>query len=203
MLSIPHVHFQYSDIYDIQWRLARESTGSEQTPYPSTDKVRRFMKRLEREWRKQERPVLASIAKTTGFLWKDRREICYVVGSGSPFSDPLTIPMFSSQAPTDYVADVLAHELIHRNLLADPFVKRWPRVLSSLEKAFPGETENTLIHVLVHAVHAEVFLEVFDEKRLAREKRIMNEFAEYRRAWKIVERVGSRELVRKYIRGRK
>ena len=196
MPRTPHVRFSYSDIYDTQWRLARASSPADHTP----TEVKAFMRKLEREWRKHERRVFAAIAHMTGLAWQEQEHTCYVVGSGSPFSDPLTIPVFSTQAPMDYVADVLAHELIHRNLLADSFVKRWPRVLASLKKAFPGETENTLIHVLVHAIHTEVFLTVFDEERLAREKRIMAEFAEYQRAWEIVERVGSQHLIARYVR---
>lgn len=158
------------------------------------------MHRLEKDWRKNEQKVFNGIQEYSGVQWTTKEHICYVVGSGVPFSDPLTMPVFAPEAPIDYVSDVLCHELIHRNLIEPAFSARWKRISAKLKKCYPTDTENALVHVIVHAVHEQIFLNVFSEERLKRDKRIMFVHPDYRRAWEIVEEAGSKNLIKTFLR---
>ena len=194
------VAFRYSPIYDEQCRAAFELLPKHARPYPDTKTTTAFMRRLEKEWRKNEHAVFASIQQFSGIKWTVKEHICYVVGSGDPFSDPLTMPVFAPQAPIDYASDVLCHELIHRNLIESSFEAKWKKVLAKLKKRYPKDTENAFIHVLVHAIHEHIFLSLFSEERLKRDRRIMSAYPDYRRAWEIVEKVGAKKILETYLR---
>ncbi len=196
-MAYPRVLFRYSSVYDDQWRFYAVQSGA--NTYPRTEKVRSFLDRLEQEWRVHEDVVFSSIAKNSGIPWETIEHTCYVVGSAAPFSDPLTLPVFSDEAPIDYAADVLTHELIHRNLLESSFVGKWDGVMNRLRGDFPDASENTLVHVIVHAIHWRVFLEVFSANRLERERRVMAKNADYQRSWDIVESVGAERVIRMYL----
>lgn len=155
------------------------------------------MLRMEQEWRLHEQEVFEAIAQVTGLAWHLIMHTCYVVGSASPISDPLTMPVFKPQAPIDYTADVLTHELIHRNLIQPEHAEKVLNILTHLRAEFPGENENVIIHILVHAIHDTVFRKVFTEARLLREKKIMSAIVDYRRAWELVDQVGAAVIVQK------
>ncbi|MEO5927066.1 MAG: hypothetical protein ABIO72_00140 [Patescibacteria group bacterium] len=194
------VAFRYSPIYDEQCRAAFELLPKHERPYPDTKTVTTFMRRLEKEWQKNERAVFNAIQRFSGIKWTVKEHTCYVVGSGDPFSDPLTMPVFDQEAPIFYVADVLCHELIHRNLLEPAFAIHWTKTMTRLKKHFPKDTENTLVHVLVHAIHERIYLNLFSEDRLKRDKRIISVYPEYRRAWEIIEQVGAQKIIDTYLR---
>ena len=194
------VHFRYSSIYDEQCRAAFELLSKHERPYPDAKTIATFMHRLEKEWRKNERASFNAIQLFSGIKWTVKEPTCYMVGSGIPFSDPLTMPVFAPQAPIDYASDVLCHELIHRNLIEPAFETKWKKVLAKLQKQFPKDTENVLVHVLVHTIHEQIFLSLFSEERLKRDKRIMFAHPDYRRAWEIVEKVGAKKIVETYLR---
>lgn len=194
------VEFRYSPIYDDQCRATFDLLSKHERPYPDVRTTTDFMHRLEKEWRKNERKVFGMIQNLSGIRWTASKHLCYVVGSGTPFSDPLTMPVFAPQAPTDYASDVLCHELIHRNLIEPAFSIKWKKVLAKLKKHYPKDTENALIHVLVHAIHEQIFLKLFSEERLKRDKRIMFVYPDYRRAWEIVEKVGAKKIIETYLR---
>lgn len=193
------VVFRYSPIYDEQCRVAFDLLPKHERPYPDTKTTMAFMHRLEKEWRKNEQNVFNAIQKYSGVKWTTKEHLCYVVGSGIPFSDPLTMPVFAPQAPIDYASDVLCHELIHRNLIEPAFLNRWKLTFAKLKKHYPRDTENALVHVIVHAIHEQIFLHLFTEERLKRDKRIMFAHPDYRRAWEIVENVGAEKIIKTHL----
>ncbi len=193
------VVFRYSPIYDEQCHAAFDLLPKHERAYPDTKTTMAFMHRLEKEWRKNEQSIFNAIQKYSGAKWTIKEHLCYVVGSGVPFSDPLTMPVFAPQAPIDYASDVLCHELIHRNLIESDFLLRWKRIFTKLEKHWPKDTENVLVHVIVHALHEQIFLNLFTEERLKRDKRIMFTHPDYRRAWEIVEKVGAEKIIKTYL----
>lgn len=193
------VVFRYSPIYDEQCRAAFDLLPKHKRPYPDVKTTVKFMRRLEKEWRKNEQRTFNAIQKYSGIRWTSNEHLCYVVGSGVPFSDPLTMPVFAPQAPIDYASDVLCHELIHRNLIETAFLTRWKRIVAKLKKHYPKDTENALVHVIVHAIHEQIFLHLFTEERLKRDKRIMFAHPDYRRAWEIVEKVGAEKIIKTYL----
>jgi len=194
------VSFRYSPIYDDQCRAAFNLLPKHERPYPDAKTTTAFMHRLEKEWRKNEQDVFNAIQKYSGVTWTVREHVCYVVGSGIPFSDPLTMPVFAPQAPIDYASDVLCHELIHRNLIEAAFSAKWKRSFAKLKRHYPKDTENTLVHVIVHAIHEQIFLSLFSEERLKRDKRIMSIHTDYHRAWEIVEKIGAKKIIETYPR---
>lgn len=193
------VVFRYSPIYDDQCHAAFDLLPKHERPYPDEKAVVAFMRRLEKEWRKHEQETFRAIQKYSRITWTARTHLCYVVGSGIPFSDPLTMPVFAPQAPIEYASDVLCHELIHRNLIEPAFQARWKRIFTRLKKCYSKDTENALIHVIVHAIHEQIFLNLFTEERLRRDKRIMSVHPDYRRAWDIVEREGAKKIIQRYL----
>ncbi len=199
-LQTPNVNFCYSTIYDQQCRAAFELLPKQERSYPDSKTIMIFMRRLEKEWRKNERAVFHAIQLFSGIQWTVKQHTCYVVGSGIPFSDPLTMPVFASHAPISYASDVLCHELIHRNFIEPLFQDRWRKAFLTLRKQYPKDTKNVLVHVLVHAIHEQIFLQLFSEERLKRDKRIMSVHPDYRRAWEIVEKVGAKKISETYLR---
>ncbi|MBU1033026.1 hypothetical protein KJ937_03805 [Patescibacteria group bacterium] len=194
------IEFRYSPIYDDQCHAAFDLQSKHERPFPDAKTTIAFMQRLEKEWRKNEQDIFKAIQKYSGVRWSVKEHLCYVVGSGIPFSDPLTMPVFAPQAPINYATDVLCHEMIHRNLIEPAFIKRWKQIFARLKKYYPKETENALVHVIVHAIHEQIFLLMFTEERLKRDKRIMNVHPDYRRAWEIVEKVGAKKIIETYLR---
>lgn len=194
------VIFRYSSIYDDQYRAAFDLLPKHERMYPNTKNVMTFLRRLEKEWRKNEQKVFIAIQRYSGVRWTTKSHVCYVIGAGIPFSDPLTMPVFDPEAPIDYTSDVLCHELIHRNLIEPSFSAKWKIIFRKLKRHFPEDTENTLVHVIVHAIHEQIFLNLFSEERLKRDKRIMHAHPDYRRAWEIVEKVGAKKIIKTYLK---
>lgn len=193
------VKFRFSPIYNNQYRTTFENTLKHDRPYPDEKTIMTFLRRLETEWQKNEREVFRAIERYSGIKWTTKEHVCYVVGSGTPFSDPLTMPVFAPQAPIEYASDVLCHELIHRNLIEPMFDSRWKKVFAKLKKKYPKDNENTLVHVIVHAIHEQIFLSIFSEDRLKRDKRIMSVHPDYHRAWEIVEGAGAKKIIDTYL----
>lgn len=192
--------FRYSPIYDDQCRAAFDLLPKHERPYPDAKTITAFMHRLEKEWRKNEQEAFSAIQKYSGIRWTVKEHLCYVVGSGIPFSDPLTMPVFAPQASIQFVSDTLCHELIHRNLMEPKFTPTWKKSYAKLKRKFPKDNENALGHVIVHAIHEQIYLRLFSEERLKLDKRIMSPYPDYRRAWKIVEKIGSNKIIETYLR---
>ncbi len=194
------VKFRFSPIYNDQFRMSFENTLKHDRSYPDEKTITAFLQRLETEWQKHEHRVFQAIERYSGIKWTIKEHVCYVVGSGTPFSDPLTMPVFAPQAPIEYASDVLCHELIHRNLIGPMFESRWKKVFAKLKRKYPNDNENALVHVIVHAIHEQIFLSIFSEDRLKRDKRIMSVHPDYHRAWEIVESVGAKKIIDTYLR---
>lgn len=194
MQVIPHLQFIYSDIYDQQCRRIAKVLKYA-SPYPAKKSIIDFGQKLEREWEKNYEKVLKEISKTTNLAWKEKDIACYIVGQAMPISAPLTIPVFKAPVPIDYAVDVMIHELIHRILSQPTNKKNWQNIEKRLKKRWPKLNENTRLHILVQAIHEVIFLTVFDEHRLEREKRLMSEFADYRKAWSIIEKEGAENIL--------
>jgi len=197
---MPRVEFTYSSVYDEQWRAAWKRSAKRSGRYPSPEEVQRFMRKVERAWRRSEAGVFRSIARVSGLRWSDDPHVCYVVGYAIPFSDPLTLPVFGPKAPVNYVVDVLTHELIHRLLIGRRAAARVRTALSRLKREYPRENENVRTHIIVHAIHWRVFETEFGVARLHRERRIMGTVPDYRRAWEIVEAEGAAPLIQRFLR---
>lgn len=134
-------------------------------------------------------PAILSIMRGM-FLAGDLKQdipVYLIAGRGS-FSDPLCID--SRYTPRDAV-DVATHELLHRSL--------YGYKLPLLFKDFKNESPITQIHILVHALHAFLYMELGWYKRLQNDITYCQKYPDYKRAWKIVEDIGYAQIINRYF----
>lgn len=200
----PKVNFHYSSIYDHIWRDAWENRTDKEGEYPTMAHSMKFLKNLEKDWRKVEAKVFKATASVGGRPWSVISHDCYITGKAGAFSIPLTIPsgLYKSQPP-GYMVDVLTHELIHRYISQEEILrvknlgdgKRW----DNFRKNFPKENFNVIAHVIVQALHELVYLKVFNKSRLVRDKKFLSQFPDYKRAWDIISEHGAQNIVDQYF----
>lgn len=192
---IPKMEFRYSWIYDIRLRdspILKRKLKKQGKSYPSERKILNYIKEIEKIWKRQGDKILREISKVSGLKWREKKIICYVRGFGRPFSDPLSMRLFKNK--NDFI-DTLTHELIHQIQIQDG--KNWYKWWKYLTKTYSKEPIITKSHISVHAIHWKLILNIFDEKRLKKE--IKNSFRkEYKRAWEIVEKEGSGNIIKEF-----
>lgn len=106
-------------------------------------------------------------------------------------SYPLVI---SAKYPPDEFVDVLTHELIHHMLVENTSGKD---LFPIARRYAPTADRRTAVHVLVHAIHQFVYVDVLRApKRLERDRAWAQRHPAYRRAWEIVERRGYHTILR-------
>ena len=165
---------------------------------PNEADILEYIKKLENAWSNVGENILSALNEITGLSWYEENVVCYVVGKHIPFSDPLTIPVYALH-PIDYAIDVVTHELIHRLLLQPKNIDDTEAKWSKLYEEMDGQSENVIDHVRVHAVHELLYLKLFDEGRLARDKAEVAKLAEYKQAWDIVEERGAQDIVSQFV----
>lgn len=110
------------------------------------------------------------------------------------FSDPMVIGV--AYKPDRFV-EVLTHELLHRlltdNIQSDygtDYLKRWEKLFGS------NHNMNVLLHIPVHAVYQALFDDVLKMPEYTEnDRKAMNEYEDYRKAWEYVDKVGYRKIV--------
>lgn len=193
-MLLPKIVFRYSWIYD---DLNRRRYRTRKMRYPSVERVRAFVPRAERAWRRVERRMLRLLAEVSGLRWHAKTITCYVVGRAIPFSDPLTVPVY--RRVNEFV-DTLAHELIHQLFIQEGNEHRARRSWMTLKRRYRRESWRTKNHIVLHAIHAHAYLELFGRKRLQRDIKKMQPYRDYRRSWAIVLRDGHENIVADFKR---
>jgi hypothetical protein len=166
---------------------------------PPTGKTLNNISEYKKEWELIQEKVLGGIAEVLGINFTEQNIDVYISGiMYGGFSDPLTI---SARTESKRFPDVLTHELIHRIFIHN---EMYPlSVISEARKSMhPNEKDsNTVIHVVLHAIHKYLYLEVLQEpERLEREMLHLREVGatSYLRAWEIVETEGYKEIIQKF-----
>jgi len=119
--------------------------------------------------------------------------LCYLIGFGRPFSDPLTLRLYDNKK---YFIDTLTHEMIHQIQIQNQVINRkWRKYI---ETKYKKETQTTRNHLLVHAVHYKIYLKLFDKRRLNRDIKSSDKHPEYKRSWEIVKEEGSENIINKF-----
>jgi len=152
---IPKIEFRYSDVYDRNYRDSKkiqEYLKNKNEEYPSRKEIIDYTKKVEKLWRKKEKKILIEISKITGLKWKEKRIICYVVGCGQPFSDPLTIRTYGKDF--EIFIDTLTHELIHQ--ISTQNEKIFMRWYNYIKKKYTNEERTTKTHIFLTAVHWKI-----------------------------------------------
>lgn len=190
---IPKIIFKYSWIYDQRQKEVAEFRLGKNTEYPSPAQIQNYIIKAEKAWRVQENNILSEISKIIGLKWKEKSIICYVVGNCIPFSDPLTLKVYSGDY--DRFVDVLIHELIHRF-----DVDRTSEVRKYYNKKYKNESHKTITHIFVHAFHQHIYLKFFGDKRFEKEILIASKYPDYKRAWDIVKKEGYENIIKEFKR---
>lgn len=194
---IPKVKFEYSWPYDAFWKDYAKKYPNKMVGNKSSYKeIRKYIKKIEKIWEKEGKKILKEISNTTGLKWKNKKITCYIVGDCVPFSDPLTMPIISTTKYPNWFIDTLTHELIHRLIARDNNFNEH-ELIDKVYKKYRKENINTRNHILIHAIHKEIYLKLFGKERLERNIRVMQFLQPYRRSWQIVEKEGHENIIEK------
>lgn len=178
------------------WLLDQALARPKKWPEPTASFFIVQVKKLRSQWAKQGPKILRSIARQSGLTWHQWEIPVYVSYGVRPFSNPLTI---SLKKDINLMIDVLTHELIHR-LVSEP--KNWRRIEPAWERLirqYRRELPVTQTHIVIHAIHELVLLDLFGRTRLDRERRAVK-LPAYRRAWEIVGQLGAKNIVQLLLR---
>jgi hypothetical protein len=192
---IPKVEFVYFGAFDRGLsKLVKRGWTKRNEKY-----ARMRIKTLESAWRRLEGKTLKEMAKATGLKWRDKKITCYVINYGlAPTSHPLILALHERdrRARRDLkLIDDLVHELIHVLFVSNNFsrLKIWKR--------FEKERKGVRAHVYLYALHTHLFLKIFGENRLKRERKWAegreNTGQIYARAWEIVDRYSHENLLKR------
>jgi len=150
---------------------------------------------FEAEWKKYEKKILQGMCDILGLEFYKSLIDVYVVGAyKAAFSDPLVM---SSKYLPDMFVDVLTHEILHI-LLTDNTKKVEVRKIWA--EMFPEAIDMTSInHILVHAVHKEIYLKTLNmPERLERDQTRCEKWKSYHDAWNIVEKRGHINIINEF-----
>jgi len=200
-LKIPEIEFRYSWIYDEQYRsdikIIRELKKLNMK-YPSYKTISNYMKKIESSWKHKRELILKELSNISGLDWKDDKIICYVVGYGIPFSDPLTIPVYKNDI--DYGIYVLTHELIHQLFIQVGNMEKSKKSWSYIWNKYKEQSVTTKIHIPLHAIQSYLYRKNFGEKLIKKDKMRMKKRIDYSNSWKIVEMEGCENIIKEFRR---
>ncbi len=185
--KLPEVRIGYGGLLDAAFSgLSKESVG--QAPEEAKEKIPLF----QAEWNKHEIKVLQGMCEILDLEFYNKVIDVYVVGAHvNAMSEPLII---DARCTPDVFVDILTHELLHV-LLIDNTKKVAVRKI--WQEMFPEAIDRkSLYHVLVHAVHKEIYLNVLNApERLERNLKRNFGWKSYEDAWNIVEKRGHMEII--------
>lgn len=193
---LPKIIFRYSPIYDEDYRTSeriKDKLKEKGLTYPSKKEIFNRIEEVNQIWSKIGNDVLKNISKISSLKWKEKDITCYVIGFGRSFSDPLTIKLHDSV--NDFI-DTLVHELIHNiQIQNNEKCKKW---YNYLNENYSKESVLTKNHIIVHAIHKEIYLSLFSQERLKEDIRTSALSPDYKKSWEIVEEEGHENLIKKF-----
>ena len=196
------IKFVWSWIYE----QAYHSLGvkSEKFDYEKySEFIEKFVSQLRPLWEDREEDILKTISENIGLMWKENAIKCYVVKRSYmfPISDPLTIPIeFEGEeifrlSQGRYIS-MLTHELIHNILIQNE--EKTNRYFKEIFQRYPDEKFDTIIHLIIHAIHKKVLLNVFSEEELKKEIESNQFYPDYKRSWEIVQEKGEEFIIKEF-----
>lgn len=184
----PKLIINYSKIYDIVVH------GWNKLEYEEfSDGAVKYKEKLQKEWSKIERKVFNVISEVSGLKWKKPAVDCYFVRNiTSAFSMPLTIPV---RKDLKKQMETITHELVHNIVVqnSDRINKK------DYSKKYGELSRTTNLHILIHAILKETLLKIYSEKQT---KKFINSYKkpDYKKAWEIVEKEGSKKIIKDKIK---
>jgi len=193
--EVPSILLKYSWVFD-SWCAAQ--TGVEIKQIERERLAAKFLD-LQAAWNKTGPALLAQTEKTIGkpFYEKEMIATVFLCKKTPSMSMPLLINgnWFVSDAPmpTDIVADIIYHELMHTYL-----VDHFPNLPSSpLLTKYGNEDPGVLSHLHLMALQKTVYLELGLKERIAKVIEFDSEHYKgaYKRSWEIVIQEGADKFV--------
>lgn len=194
---IPKVIFRYSRVYDSNYRNSKKIKkilDERNEGYPSYEKIISYIEEVKNIWEKEGEKILSEISNIINLKWKEKEIICYVIGYGRGLSDPLTVRLYENK--NDFI-DTLIHELIHQIQIQNS--KKWKKWADKfLKKDYKEETQLTKSHILLHAIHWQIFIRLFNKKRLDRNIKYSQKFPDYKQSWEVVKKEGYKNIINNF-----
>lgn len=198
---IPEIEFRYSGVYDRQYRndpRVKKYFEESEYDYPSIEEIKKRIKSLQDSWDNIKSDVLKEISGIYNLDWQEKKIICYITGVGRPISDPLTIGLWKdSWRDNAGLIDNLVHELLHQ-IQSQNISKITSWFREYLMEKYVNETRTTRSHILLHAVHKQIYEKFFDITRLQKDIEKCKKHPDYNRAWEIVEKEGAKNIIKKF-----
>lgn len=144
---------------------------------------------LETFWKEKEDQIEKEIRNATGLSFKEDSLTAYL-NSKVSISSPLSIKIRENED----MCDTLVHELIHVLFAHNGIHKTegWKK----MNEDFKNEPHLTKNHILIHAVHYLIAEELFPNRIVS----LMNKkHPEYIRSWEIVNKLGAKYIVNKFL----
>jgi hypothetical protein len=182
MTTVPLVKIIYSHPYNST--LERIS----KYPYPTTKELKIYRDKLTKRWQRSAENTLSLIVEIVGYDWPFECIDAYVAGIKGGFSSPLTVGY--TGVDINHAFDILTHELLHNYFRAVP-----DELLDDYYKQFSSETQLCCNHIVLHAVHQEVYRAQKRYAALKNERRRCQHFPAYRRSWQIVDELGAQNII--------
>ncbi len=167
------------------------------TPLHDHNHYQKTVDAYNEAWQPKEALIMNAMQDILGLHFKHNIIDVYIAPWFAAFSDPMVIGVKSK--PDSFI-DLLTHELLHR-LLTDNTkldLSEEDRTLSAEWMKLFGKDHrwNTLIHIPVHAVLKEIYLNVLKEEyRLKRDIDKHQKHEDYKKAWEYVESNDYKEII--------
>ena len=149
---------------------------------------------FKKQWTFNESKVITAIETLTKNDFKDNLNVYFLPDwpnkkfKFTAISDPIIITV---KRPVTEIINLLVHELIHQNLKGIKLQEKYD--------LFKGETKLTQKHIIIHAILKEVLTEVFGVEHYELDKKMCEDWVDFKRAWNIVDEKGSKEIIKLFL----
>jgi hypothetical protein len=190
---IPKVEFVYSHPYDG----ALMSMIGKKYNKRWENNTLKFIKKIEKRWRKMEKKVLKEMSVVSGIKWDKEEICCYMVNfCSTSFSTPLTIKLRGRNGKYKRIEDIcytLIHELIHV-LQQTGGIRRIKKL--GWDTRFKNCSQTTKNHIYLDAVFKHVYLKFFDKSKFEEDIEWDRSTTGYREAWQMVDKYDHENLLK-------
>ena len=193
-MSYPEIRIKYA------WLLANNASEGlnelwgDGMPLRTFDEYVEIAENYEKAWKPYEEKIIRGMCELLGLEFRQNIIDVNIAPWFRAFSDPMVIGVTYSP---DRFVELLTHELTHRlltdNLQSDyytQYIERWTKLFGDVH------SEDTLVHIPVHAVYQAIFDDIIDEPaRTKHDKQEVAPYEDYHEAWEYVDTRGYREII--------
>jgi hypothetical protein len=192
-MKLPEINIYYSRFLSPIFEVYVRETEKD-WKIPADEIVKERIENQRQAWKKEEQKILEGLSEVIGLSFYQNVIDVYIVAvRRGAFSNPIVI---GSQIQGESFVDVLTHELIHRLLTHCGRKIDWEKFD---KETYPNISEKkTLTHILIHAIHKHIYLNVLQSpSRLEKDIKMCQGWPNYQEAWEIVERDGYQNIIEK------